>query len=130
MTSSDSTALRQYYRSVRANLANCPRKQRACILKTLKANISAFLEAEPEADFQKLQSHFGTPQQIASGYLNDLTDTELLGTVKKKKLWPVVVAFLAAVFTVWLLAIGWAIAKESEEDNGTVVTSPVIDVTP
>lgn len=130
MTSSDSIALRQYYRSIRASLSNCPRKQRVCILNDLKSNISAFLDAEPQADFQKVQDHFGTPHQIASGYLGDLTDAELLNTVKKRKIWTIVVCFFVAAFLVWLIAVGWAIAKEIKYDNGTATTSPIIEITP
>ena len=130
MTSSDSIALRHYYRSIRASLSNCPRKQRVCILNDLKSNISAFLDTEPQADFQNVQDHFGTPQQIASGYLGDLTDTELMNAVKKRKIWTAVIGFFAAAFVIWLIAIGWAVAKEIKYDNGTATTSPIIEITP
>lgn len=130
MTNSDNAALRQYYRSIRTDLSNCPCKQRNRILKELKANVSAFLEADPQADFQKVQAHFGTSQLIASSYLSDLTDTELLGAVKKRKIWPIVVSFFVAAFLVWLIVVGWALINEQQENDGTVVTTPVIEVTP
>ena len=130
MTSSDRAALRQYYRSVRTSLSNCPRKQRVCVLNDLKSNISAFLDTEPQADFQKVQAHFGTPQQIASGYLGDLTDAELLNAVKKRKIWTVVIGLFVAAFVIWLLAVGWAIIHEQVVSNGTATSSPIIEITP
>lgn len=129
MTNLDRTALRSYFRSIRSFLT-CPRKQKKQILRELKTNIAAFLEENPQANFEAIASHFGSPQQIASTYLGDLTDAELLHKLQiRKKLVAIIAGVMAAILVIWLAVVGWAIINERKIANGGAEIGPAVEAT-
>lgn len=60
--------LKKYYRNVRI-LLFCPGEMKVKILSELKAQVADYLEENPDADMEMLQSRFGTPNQIAASAL-------------------------------------------------------------
>lgn len=129
MTNPDHTALRSYFRSIRNHLT-CSRKQKKQILSELKTNITTFLEEHPQTDFQMIQSHFGSPQQIASTYLSDLTDAELLHKLQiRKKVIAIIACLMAAILVIWLAVVGWAIVKEIIIADGYAAIGSANEVT-
>ncbi len=129
MTNLDRTALRSYFRSIRSYLT-CPRKQKKQILSELKTNIAAFLEENPQASFEAIASHFGSPQQIASTYLGDLTDAELLHKLQiRKKIVAIIAGVMAAILVIWLAVVGWAIINERKIANGGAEIGPAVEAT-
>lgn len=129
MTNLDYTAMRSYFRNIRSFLT-CPRKQKKQIIRELKANIAAFLVENPQANFEAIQSHFGTPQQIATAYLGALTDAELLHKVQtRKKVITIIASVMAVILVIWLAVVGWAIVNEQKNTNGGAEIGPAVEVT-
>ena len=128
MTNFNRTALRSYFRSIRSCLT-CPRKQKKQIIRELKTNVTAFLEENPKASFEVIASHFGSPQQIASTYLSDLTDAELLHKLHiRKKVITIIAGIMAAILVIWLAVVGWAIVKEIIISGGYATIGPAKEV--
>ena len=129
MTNPDHTALRSYFRSIRSYLS-CPWKQKKQIIRELKTNVTAFLKENPKANFEVIASHFGSPQQIASTYLSDLTDAELLHKLQiRKKIFAIIACVMAAILVIWLAVVGWAIVNEKIQSGGDAVVGSAVDVT-
>lgn len=112
-------ALKGYCREVRDWLP-CSRKLKKSIMEQLQGSIQDYLEQNPAADFDQLQSHFGTPETIAAAYVNEMGTDVLLRDLRiRRKIISIVAGVMAAVLAVWLIAVGWAVVKELNRDEGT-----------
>ena len=121
MTNCDSAALRRYYRSIRDWLP-CKGQQKRRILAEIRSSVASYLENHPEADFSQLEAHFGTPQQIASGYVEDLNTEETLRALRiRRKVFTVIAAGVLAALLIWGGAVAWAIIDENISDNGYLI---------
>lgn len=69
--------LKQYYRDIAKNLP-VGRKQKQQILLAITQSVEDYLAAHPQADFQAVQEHFGSPQEIAAAYIENMTTPEIL----------------------------------------------------
>ena len=75
--------IHRYCRQIRGWLP-CPAKEKNAILAQIKINIADYQNQNPDADFAAIAAHFGTPQSIASSYV-DLMDTgELLRKLRRR----------------------------------------------
>ncbi len=121
MTNCDSAALRRYYRSIRDWLP-CNGQQKRRILAEIRSSVASYLENHPEADFSQLEAHFGTPQQIASGYVEDLNTEETLRALRiRKKVFTVIAAGVLAALLIWGGAVAWAMIADSKTNSGYYV---------
>lgn len=69
--------IKEYCRSISRELY-CPAAARKQILAAIRENIAAYIEENPDAGFEDVQKHFGTPQQIAASYIEELEMPELV----------------------------------------------------
>lgn len=110
--------LRRYLRSVRSMLP-CSGTQKKRILEEIRCNASTFLEDQPDADPSQLQTHFGTPEQIAASYVDNMDMSALLKTIRiKKRIFTTVVAAVLAILISWACTVTWAIIESNDHDNG------------
>lgn len=97
--------LRAYYRNIKRELI-CPRDTKLRILSDLQYNVNAYLSENPDAALCDVQDHFGTPQQIAASYVEELGTPELLGKLKlRRRILTLVAAVLAVGLIVWAIAV-------------------------
>lgn len=114
-------SLSGYYREIRSWLP-CSRKQKEQILGRFRDSVQAYLDENPGADFEQIRSHFGTPEQIAGTYVEELGTAELLRSLRvRRRVLTIIAATAAFVLVSWLCSVGWAIAKEITYVNGHVV---------
>ena len=73
--------LRKYLRQIKAELL-CPCKERNRILRDLKESISGYLDEHPEATIESVRAFFGSAQQIAASYVEELPTPELMQKLK------------------------------------------------
>lgn len=115
---SNDASLKQYYYSVR-NALPCPRKMKRQIIAQLKDSVNEYLAANQDADFWAVQNHFGTPQQIASGFVEDQSALDLLQKMSvKRKIVAIVAGVAAVVILLWVGAVIWAILDAQKESIG------------
>ena len=79
----NNTSLKKYYSQINKELI-CPYKEKRKILSDLKANIRRYLEEHPDASFDVIQEHFGTPQQIVEAYIAEIDMPELVRQLNVK----------------------------------------------
>jgi len=121
MNNRDSAALRHYYRNIRGWLP-CSGKEKARILGEIQASIDTYLAEFPQANFTQIQAHFGSPQQIASGYVEDLGTGETLRALKlRKRVLTIVGAVALAILLLWAGVLTWAAIESNNTDNGYYV---------
>lgn len=111
-------ALKRYYRSIHRELP-CSFKMKKRIMQQIYESVNLFLEQNPTADFETVQSHFGEPQTIALSYVEDQDAPALLRKMRIKKIAIAIVAVtMALVLVSWIAAMTWAIINEQQAQNG------------
>ena len=94
----------------------CDRKTKSRFLKDLGGNIDNYLSDVPDADFDNIIEHFGTPKSIAEEFAAQ-TDTDLLRKAKRNKnLKWVIIAILAAI-ALFIGIIAIIIVKNNSRDS-------------
>lgn len=76
--------LRRYYWEVN-NLLPCNPRIKQTLMDKIKENIDQFLEEYPDADYDVIVQRFGTPQQIAASYLEEMDPQEVLYRLNTRK---------------------------------------------
>ena len=66
----------QYYRAIRRCLP-CSGKQKQQIMDRIQRSVSSYMEENPLADFSAIEKRFGTPQQIAHAYIEEMEIPEI-----------------------------------------------------
>ena len=75
--------LNKYYRQINKELI-CSHKEKKKILSDIKANVRHYLEENPDASFDAIQEHFGTPKQIVEAYIAAIDMPELVRQLNVK----------------------------------------------
>lgn len=119
-------ALKRYYRSINQELP-CSRKMKKQIMQRIQDSVTLFLEQNPNADFNAVQAHFGTAQEIASSYVDTQDAPALLQKMCiKKKALAIVAGVLTAALLVWVAAVVYAVISEYHTNEGYYV---IVDIT-
>lgn len=114
-------SLNRYYRQIKSWLP-CSRKLKNALITRLKESVRAYLDANPEADFVQVQAHFGAPETIATAYVEEMGTDKLLRDLRiRRKVVAMVAGTMAVVLALWLGVVGWAIVREINSENRTVV---------
>lgn len=76
-----------YLKQIEHDLFTCPRKIRVAFLRDFRGNLNAYMEEHPQSSIQELRSVFGSPEEIAEGFLqSDEFDTTKKVVSSKKRI--------------------------------------------
>lgn len=102
--------LKRYYRQICSWLP-CGGNLKRHMMSNIKYNIEDYLLDNPDADFSAVQAHFGTPQQIATAFVDEMNTEELLKTLKiRRRIVKIFFGCAIASVVLWgiaLLIITW-----------------------
>lgn len=114
--------LKRYYREIKSWLP-CVGKLRQKIVIEIKERVSHYLEENPEATFSDIQIRFGSPQQIAAAYTDEMSTNELLTNLRvRRKITRILTTAAAIALSLWIIAISIALIDDANADNGYGVT--------
>ena len=93
----------------------CDRKTKNRFLRDLEENVNNYLSDAPNADFQNVIDHFGTPKSIAEEFAAQ-TDTDSLKKAKRNKnlKWAFIAILAAIALFIGIIAI--IIVKNNSRD--------------
>ena len=74
--------IRRYCRAVGSYLP-CARRQKRQLLRDLRQRLEEYRDEHP--DETSPEERFGTPQQVAAGYVDDMDTTELLQALRYRR---------------------------------------------
>lgn len=74
--------IRRYCRTVGSYLP-CARRQKRQLLRDLRQRLEEYRDEHP--DETSPEERFGTPQQVAAGYVDDMDTTELLQALRYRR---------------------------------------------
>ena len=95
--------IRRYCRAVGSYLP-CSRRQKRQILRDLRQRLAEYRGEHP--DGASLEEQFGTPQQVAAGYVDDMDTPELLHALRyRRRVTTIVVAGVLTALAVFAVAL-------------------------
>lgn len=95
--------IRRYCRAVGSYLP-CSRRQKREILWDLRQRLAEYCGEQPNG--VTLEENFGTPQQVAAGYVDDMDTTELLHALRyRRRVTTIVVAGVLTALAVFAVAL-------------------------
>ncbi len=121
-------ALSKYYRSISKCLP-VEKKHKKQILEQIRHSVEDYRAENPAADIQGILEHFGTPQEIAAAYIDEMTTTEIQKKFKiTKRVIVIVCTAIALALILWatVLVAAWVDAQKSFDgfyDVGPVIES-------
>lgn len=117
--------LKQYYRDIAKKLP-VGRKKKQQILLAITQSVEDYLAAHPLADFQAVQAHFGSPQEIAAAYIENMTTPEILKKFRfRKTVLSILCATAATALLLWGVVVGVALINEITSSGGYGVVDPI-----
>lgn len=95
---------------------------------SIEQTVNAYLHENPGADFASVQQHFGTPQQIAAAYIDEMTPAEILKRFKVRRTVIIVICVTVALaLLMWTITLGIAWLNEKDSADGFYDVGPVIE---
>ena len=97
--------LQQYYRQIKRWLP-CGGSLKKQLMSTIVATIEEYRIEYPDADFPTLQAHFGSPQQIAASFVDEMDTAELLSALKiRRRIIQIVLICLFIALFLWFITV-------------------------
>ena len=110
--------VRRYLREIQGCIP-CHGKAKYEILRKIKGMIRAALSDAPEMSYEMLVARFGTPQQIAASYVDELDTPELLKKLRmRNKIIAIVCATAAIILAIWVGVVVTATRAHYSQMNG------------
>lgn len=76
--------LKQYYKKINSYI---PKKypHRKEIIFSIHQDISSYLSEHPDAEFEDILEHFGTPEEMTLSFAESLSSQEIMATARKNQ---------------------------------------------
>ena len=105
----------------------CSGKLKREIMARIKTVLNDYLNDHPDADFAELSHRFGTPQQIAASYIEEMNVQDLLKQLRIRIY--IVVATALTLVLLWAGVVITALIRHVKEMNGYLIVgeAEVID---
>lgn len=112
-------AARRYCRSVRSWLPSG--KMRRTIMAQIKDTVNEFVQHDPDADYEAIQAQLGSPQEIATAFVENMGAAEILkGLRVRRRILAAVLAVLLVILLSWTWLVARATIHEDANANGSI----------
>lgn len=112
------------------DLLICSSKKRKQFLHDFNSNIDDFLQNNPDASLDDLKNAMGTPQEIADGFMENISSKDIKKRLSIKKLLLIAVIFIVSAIVVFFVSAYIDVYKNNRpsekittvtyvEENGT-----------
>lgn len=120
--------LKRYYRQV-ASWLPCGGRTKREMMARIRTTVDAYVQEHPATDFAAIQEHFGTPQQIAAAFVDEMGTEELLQRINYRNNIIKGFAILAAtIILLWTSVVTVALINEYNSSGGHL-ENEIIDIT-
>lgn len=117
--------LKKYYRDISKNLP-VGRNQKQQISLAIVQSVEDYLATHPLADFPAVLEHFGSPQEIAASYIENMTTPEILKKFRfRKTILTILCATAATALLLWSSIIVYAIVKDANSGESFLVVDSI-----
>ena len=113
--------LKTYYRDIRKVLP-CGWFQSRRLMKDLRCAVSQYLQEYPNATFQDITNRFGTAQQIAEAYAEQLSPEKLRKNISiRKRIVTIVAISCALAVAIWFVYTTVIAIEKINEAPGVII---------
>ena len=100
----------------------CSGKLKREIMARIKTVLDDYLNDHPDADFAELSHRFGTPQQIAASYIEEMNVQDLLKQLRiRRKIICIVVATALTLVSLWAGVVITALIRHVKAMDGYLI---------
>lgn len=92
---------KKYYHDIRKHLSGKPEAKQ--YFRSLKANMDAFTREHPTTDITELYTQFGTAEEIAEAYLEEIPSIDFSKRVRRLKFFRLTACILIVLMILFLL---------------------------
>ena len=118
--------LKRYYRQV-ASWLPCGGKTKREMMARIRATVDAYIAEHPAADLAAIQARFGTPQQIAAAFVDEMETEELLQRINyRNKIIKGFAILAAAIILLWTLTVTIALLDSFNSSGGHLVDEIIV----
>ena len=103
--------IKEYIKSVKKQIV-CPTAESRQMLRELQANVSDFVQENPDADMVQIVEQFGKPEEIAKAYIADAEPQNIKKAINIRKL--LIAAIVASLLIFTSIMIGIFIDSHSD----------------
>ena len=101
------------------NKLSCPRKIKKDLILRIESSVYDYIEGNPDASYDDITAHFGSPRELANSYISSLDSEEICKAIKKAKTIKIAVIVTC---TIALIALFATFAKMISDNKDTQVT--------
>lgn len=114
--------LKRYVRKIR-KMIPCTGKMKKCIVSQISESVEDYLCQNPDADMETIQTHFGTPQEIAASCVEGRETVALVRRFRgRKKALSITAAAMAVMLLICAGVVAWnAHLHRTSDENGAKV---------
>lgn len=113
--------LKTYYRDIRKALP-CGWLHSRRLMKDLRGSIAEFLQESPNATFQEVTDRFGSAQQIAESYGEQLPPEKLRKSISiRKRIVAIIAASCAVAVMGWLIYLTYVTIELQNRGPGYII---------
>ncbi len=109
--------IKEYIKAVKKQIV-CPTAESRQMLRELQANVSDFVQENPDADMVQIVEQFGTPEEIAKAYIADTEPKNIKKAVNIRKL---IVIAIVAIIIIYLAIMLFVVCDAHNETHGYFV---------
>ena len=118
--------LKRYYRQV-ASWLPCGGKTKRDMMARIRATVDAYIAEHPAADLAAIQARFGTPQQIAAAFVDEMETEELLQRINyRNKIIKGFAILAATIILLWTLTVTIALLDSINSSGGHLVDEIIV----
>lgn len=118
--------LKRYYRQV-ASWLPCGGKTKREMMARIRATVDAYIAEHPAADLAAIQARFGTPQQIAAAFVDEMETEELLQRINyRNKIIKGFAILAATIILLWTLTVTIALLDSINSSGGHLVDEIIV----
>ncbi len=96
--------IKEYIKSVKKQIV-CPTAESRQMLRELQANVSDFVQENPDADMVQIVEQFGKPEEIAKNYLADAEPQNIKKAINIRKMLVAAIVASLLIFTSIMIGI-------------------------
>ena len=101
------------------NKLSCPRKIKKDLILRIESSVYDYIEGNPDASYDDITAHFGSPRELANSYISSLDSEEICKAIKKAKTIKIAVIVTCIIALIALFA---TFAKMISDNKDTQVT--------
>lgn len=117
------TDVRRYLREVRRSVPGSRKLKREIVCR-IETTAADYLAKNPGAEYSELTERFGTPQQIASAYVEEMEISDLIRGLRiRERIMRITFFVVAVVVILWLGFTVLAFVNNQDSSHGYYVVS-------